>query len=107
LGNILKNYEIVWIIGGDSENLSDESIKKMEETIISSNGEVVNVESMGKRSLAYPIKKNNEGIYFCINFQIDENKVKDLESTISLDQSIIRFLLVKASNKKSKCKSKG
>ena len=103
----MKNYEIVWIIGGDSENLSDESIKKMEETIISNNGDVLNVESMGKRSLAYPIKKNNEGIYFCINFQIDENKVKDLESTISLDQSIIRFLLVKASNKKSKCKSKG
>ena len=60
----MKNYEIVWIIGGDSENLSDESIKKMEETIISSNGEVVNIESMGKRSLAYPIKKNKGSAIF-------------------------------------------
>ena len=99
MGIILKNYEIVWIIGGDSENLSDESIKKMEETIISNNGDVLNVESMGKRSLAYPIKKNDEGIYFCINFQIDESKIKGLESSISLDQSIIRFLLVKSLSK--------
>ena len=95
----MKNYEIVWIIGGDSENLSDESIKKMEETIISNNGDVLNVESMGKRSLAYPIKKNDEGIYFCINFLIDESKIKNLESSISLDQSIIRFLLVKSLSK--------
>ena len=95
----MRNYEIVWIIKGDSETSSEKSIDNVKNAIDQNGGSVHNVELIGKRSLAYPIKNHKEGIYFCAKFQMDQNKATDIESSISLDQDIIRHLIVKLKDK--------
>ena len=91
----MRNYEIVWIIKGNSEATSEKLIDNVKNAIDQNGGSVHDVESIGKRSLAYPIKNHKEGIYFSAKFQMDQNKAIDLESSISLDQDIIRHLVVK------------
>ena len=95
----MRNYEIVWIIKGNSEATSEKLIDNVKNAIDQNGGSVHDVESIGKRSLAYPIKNHKEGIYFCAKFQMDQNKAIDLESSISLDQDIIRYLIVKLKDK--------
>ena len=95
----MRNYEIVWIFKGDSETSSEKLIDNLKNAINQNGGSVHNVELIGKRSLAFPIKKHEEGIYFSAKFQMDQNKAIDLESSISLDQDIIRHLIVKLKDK--------
>ncbi len=95
----MRNYEIVWIVRGDSETSSEKLMDNLKNAIDQSGGSVHSVELIGKRSLAYPIKNHKEGIYFSAKFQMDQDKAINFESSISLDQDIIRHLIVKLKEK--------
>jgi small subunit ribosomal protein S6 len=50
---------------------------------------------LGKKKLAYPIKKTRNGFYGVIDFTIDGKKVNTLDAKIrTLDNLIIRYILV-------------
>ena len=93
---MLRKYELVWILGGDAdEEHGTESIEKITSLIIDAGGAVTGTDIWGKRVLAYPIKKNNEGYYLQANFEIDGPQAQEFERAIYADQSIIRHLLVR------------
>ena len=59
----MNKYESVIII---NPNLDEEAVKAIQDKftgLINKNGKVESIEEMGKRKLAYTIKKNTEGIY--------------------------------------------
>jgi len=50
---------------------------------------------LGKKKLAYPIKKTRNGFYGVIDFSMDGRKVNDLDAKIrTQDNTIIRYILV-------------
>jgi small subunit ribosomal protein S6 len=60
------------------------------------NCQIVHVDEMGLRTLAYPINKRNSGVYYCIEFKAgEENLIDDLELAFRRDERIMRFLTVK------------
>ena len=98
-GGLLRKYELVWILGGDVDEVQGtESIEKITSLITDAGGEVTGTDIWGKRVLAYPIKKNLEGYYLQANFEIDGLQAQGFESAIYADQSIIRHLLVRDDN---------
>ncbi len=51
--------------------------------------------SLGKKKLAYPIKKTRNGYYAVVNFALDSRKVNEFDAKIrSMDSSIIRYIIV-------------
>ncbi|MDA1278925.1 MAG: 30S ribosomal protein S6 [Chloroflexi bacterium] len=95
-GGSLRKYELVWILGGDtSEEQGTESVEKITSLVTSVGGEVSGTGVWGKRTLAYPIQKNNEGYYLQANFELDGSRTQEFERAIDADQSIIRHLLVR------------
>lgn len=58
-------------------------------------GEVVRGEYCGHRELEYPIKKNSKGHYYVLQIKLDAKNIKELERIMSLNEDIIRFLVVK------------
>ena len=94
----LRKYELVWILGGESDGDSSDSIETVKNLVDSNGGAIDEIEELGKRSLAYPIKKNNEGIYFSAKFQVDGDKTRSIDSSLMVDQKIIRYLMIKDSN---------
>lgn len=59
-------------------------------------GSIVNVDELGLKQLAYPIKKRNTGVYYCIEFQVPiGNFIDKLELALRRDERIMRFLTVK------------
>jgi len=57
--------------------------------------EITEKEDLGRRKLAYPIKKRTEGLYWLFNFTINPGKIDALKKALLIKESLIRFLLVK------------
>jgi small subunit ribosomal protein S6 len=66
----MNKYETVFIINPSVEEAGVKELTQKFSDLINSDGKVESVEEMGKRKLAYEIKKNVEGIYMLINLKI-------------------------------------
>lgn len=52
------------------------------------------IESIGEKKLAYPIKKNQKGEYLLINFESDKID-DDFNKKMEINEGILRHLLVR------------
>jgi len=92
---IMNKYESVIII---NPNLEAEAIKALIEKIsnlINNNGTVASVEEVGKKKLAYEIKKNKEGYYIIIKFEAKPELITELERVYRIADEVIKFIVVK------------
>ena len=64
----LKNYEIVLVFSLANGEENVERLKEKFTDLISKNGTLGEVETWGKRKLAYPINYETEGYYMVIDF---------------------------------------
>lgn len=98
----MKNYEFVYIIAGD---LGEEEVKKTSQKVLDlikkNEGKILKEERWGKKSLAYPIKKQNYGFYILLNLEIEPSKIQILEKEIKLIPEILRYLFLKIELKKA------
>lgn len=91
----MNKYESVIII---NPNLESEAIKALIEKIsnlINNNGKVSSVEEIGKKRLAYEIKKNKEGYYVVIKFEANPEFITELERVYRITDEVIKFIVVK------------
>ncbi|MBA31040.1 MAG: 30S ribosomal protein S6 [Chloroflexi bacterium] len=92
----MVKYEIVCILSGE---MSEEEVKEAEGNITSllnsNEAQSTQTKIWGKRTLAYPINKNDEGYYIQANFDMSEDKIKNVDNSLRFDQKIIRYLIVK------------
>ena len=56
---------------------------------------IVYKESWGLRNLAYPIKENKKAFYEFMNVEIPQDKIKDLNAKLNLNENVIRYLSIK------------
>ncbi len=91
----MNKYESVVII---NPNLENEAIKALVEkfsSLINSNGTVNSVEELGKKRLAYEIKKLNEGYYIVFKFEAKPELIAELERVYRITDEVIKFIVVK------------
>jgi len=93
----MNQYEVNFII---DPVLSGDEIKttaKTYETLLADEGcEIVNVNEMGLRQMAYPINKRTSGIYHCVEFKTTSGSIiPKLELALRRDERIMRFLSVR------------
>lgn len=91
----MNKYESVVII---NPNLEAEGIKALIgkfSDLINSNGTVSSVEELGKRKLAYEIKKLNEGYYVVLKFEAKPELITELERVYRITDEVIKFIVVK------------
>lgn len=90
----MRHYEATFII--DPVLSSDEisSTAKTYVDLLSEGGcDIVHVDDMGLRQLAYPINKRTSGVYYCVEFTSDSHDTIDrLELAFRRDERIMRFL---------------
>lgn len=91
----IREYETVFIT---QPNLSESQQKQMLERIGSlierHEGRLFYARNMGKRTLAYPIKKQIKGLYTCLDYASTGGAVGELERNMRLDENVLRFLTV-------------
>ena len=91
----MNKYESVVIV---NPNLEEESIKnliKKFSDLINTDGNVTSVEEMGKRKLAYEIKKLKEGFYIVIKFEAKPELIAELERNYRITDEVMKFMVIK------------
>lgn len=91
----MPKYELMYIVGS---HIADDEIPKTTDEVrkfIESNGGLIEkYEELGKKKLAYPMKKTKIGHYVVAAFSAPSDKVNEIEQRIRTTQSIIRHLIV-------------
>ncbi len=93
----MKNYEVTFIV---DPVLSGDEIKQAAQTyqdmLVKEQCNIVHVERMGLRQLAYPINRRSSGVYFCIEFEAQSGHfIPKMDLSFRRDERIMRFLTVK------------
>lgn len=91
----MNKYESVVIV---NPNLEEESIKnliKKFSDLINADGTVTAVEEMGRRKLAYEIKKQKEGFYLVFKFEAKPEIITELERNYRITDEVIKFMVIK------------
>lgn len=94
----MNKYESIIII---NPNVDEAGVKTLEEKftgLINENGKVESVEHMGKKKLAYEIKKNKEGTYMLFNFEAKADSITELERIYRITDEIIKFIVIRKEN---------
>ena len=91
----MNKYESIISV---NPNVDEAALKALEEKftgLINANGKVESVENMGKKTLAYEIKKCKEGIYLLFNFEAKPDSIAELERVYRITDEIMKFIVVK------------
>jgi small subunit ribosomal protein S6 len=91
----MPKYELMYIV---SSTISDDQIPTVTDGvlkyIVDFGGTVIKEELMGKKKLAYPIKKTRNGFYAGVTFELPGAKVNELDTKVKTTPGIIRHLII-------------
>ncbi len=92
----MPRYELMYIL---ASSVSDDQIptttQQIESFVTDFGGSDISHTELGKKKLAYPIKKTRNGHYGVIAFTMDTTKVNELDAKIRTQgNTIIRYIMV-------------
>ena len=91
-----RTYELMFIVRPD---MTDEDLDKLISTLQSvvpaNGGTVVKVEKMGKRRLAYTVRRFHDGIYVLMVVEGGGPAIHELERRLRVTEPVIKFLTVR------------
>lgn len=91
-----RTYELMFIVRPDmTDEDQDKLISTLESAVTSSGGHVKNVERMGKRRLAYKVRKFHDGIYILLTVEGSGGLIHELERRLRVSEPVIKFLTVR------------
>jgi len=90
------DYETVLIVDGMLDDPTIEAQIAKAEEFIRSKGELKNTTRLGKRRMAYTIKKKNYGYYVVFTYRGDGKLVSDMEQIFRYDEQVVRYLTTRA-----------
>jgi small subunit ribosomal protein S6 len=90
----MPKYELMYILSSAvSDNDVPTVVQEVDKFLKDQGGELLSSEMMGKKKLAYPIKKTRNGFYVLENFLLDGSKLQALDNKLRSLESIIRYLV--------------
>ena len=91
-----RTYELMFIVRPDMlEEDQDKLISTLETAVTSSGGVVKSVEKMGKRRLAYIVRRFHDGLFILLTFEGSGGLVHELERRLRVTEPVIKFLSVR------------
>ncbi len=90
-----RSYETTYIINASIEDSQIEAtIARVAEAIERNGGTITATNRWGRKRMAYPIDKKNNGYYLNVEFEGPGQMIAQLERVYQLDENIIRFLTI-------------
>lgn len=92
----MRQYELMIILDPetDERNLQP-TLEKMLAVIGKEGGSVDEIEILGRRRLAYEIRKQAEGIYAVIQMTTEPATAQELDRRLGLDETVMRTKLLR------------
>ncbi len=91
----MNDYEVTYILRPNLEETDVETrANAIGEIIKGQAGEIVAIEKLGKKRLAYEINDLREGNYVVMQFRSSGDASKELERQLKLHEDVLRALVV-------------
>ena len=91
-----RTYEVMFIVRPDVEEADlDKLIEGFSGTITAGGGEVTAVEKMGRRRLAYTVRKFNDGFYVLLTVAAPGSLIAEIERRLRVSEPVIKFITVR------------
>ena len=91
-----REYEVMFILRPDmAEEDADKLIAGFTSTVTNGGGVVKSVEKMGRRKLAYLVRKFNDGNYILMTVEAGGPVVQELERRLRVSEPVIKFITVR------------
>jgi small subunit ribosomal protein S6 len=91
-----RTYELMFIVRPDmTEEDLDKLLSMLQSIVPASGGSIVKVDKMGKRRLAYTVKRFHEGIYVLMVVEGGGAVIHELERRLRVTEQVIKFLTVR------------
>ncbi len=94
-----NDYEVIFILHPATPEEEQATLaEKIKQYVVAGGGEVTSVDSSvpwGKRKLAYPIRKLNEGYYSLMKMSIAASALPELERNLKLMEPVLRYSIVR------------
>ncbi|MFO7919177.1 MAG: 30S ribosomal protein S6 [Anaerolineae bacterium] len=92
----MRTYELIFIA---HPNLDEEGLQGLvdhvRDVVTEADGNIIDVDHMGRRQLAYPIRNRWEGYYVLVQADLEPATVTEVEHELNLREDILRYLLVR------------
>src|ERR1700735_5071726 len=97
-----RTYEIMFIVRPDVEEADlDKLIEGFSANVTNGAGEVKSVEKMGRRRLAYTVRKFNDGFYVLMVVAAQGSLIMELERRLRVSEQVIKFITVRMDEEES------
>ena len=91
-----RTYEIMFIVRPDVEEADlDKLIEGFSKNVTDGGGEVKTVEKMGRRRLAYTVRKFNDGFYVLLTIAAEGKLITEIERRLRVSEQVIKFITVR------------
>ncbi len=92
----MPRYELMYILASSvSDDQVPQTAQEIESYVTDNGGTEITHEQLGKKKLAYPIKKTRNGHYGVINFTAEGNSASKLDAKIRTQKAtVIRHIIV-------------
>lgn len=84
---MMSIYEITFIT-------KDEKNNDVQKLITQEGGTIINEKSLGRKKFTYPIKRETAGFYWVIIFELNNQKMFNLDKDLRMNQEIVRYLTI-------------
>jgi small subunit ribosomal protein S6 len=90
-----STYEIMFIVRPDIEEADlDKLIEGFSANIASGGGEIKSIEKMGRRRLAYTVRKFNDGLYVLLSVAAPGSIIAEIERRLRISEPVLKFITV-------------
>ena len=91
----MRQYETLFIINPDlDESETNNVIEGVKTTIESSESKILRIDLWGKKKLAYPVKRHNDGYFVLVIFESNPDIVRQLKTYYQIIEPIIKYIVV-------------
>ncbi len=89
----MRTYELMLVVRPNGE-LTDKTARELIQKVAGETATIADIVLLGKKMLAYPIKKLEEAIFVQATLTSESLRTADLEKRIQSMENVLRFLLI-------------
>jgi small subunit ribosomal protein S6 len=90
----MRHYEIVLLIHPDQSEQVPAMLERYKTLVTASGGKVHRVEDWGRRQLAYMIQKLVKAHYLCLNIEVSNDTLTEIETGFRFNDAVLRHMTV-------------
>ena len=91
-----RSYEIMFIVRPDVEEADlDKLIEGFSKNVTDGGGTIRSTEKMGRRRLAYTVRKFNDGFYILMTIDAAGSLIAEIERRLRVTEQVIKFITVR------------